>query len=209
MSYKDSYITIFTPAQDFFIEKKSKFIGYISPCQSVEQANSFITEISKKHYDATHNCFAYLLRDGGILKCSDNGEPQGTAGVPILEVIKKEELTNVCIVVTRYYGGILLGAGGLIRAYSKGASIACKAADIKQISMCKVFLITFDYSLYGKIQYILPNYLHKLISSDFSSEITLEILIYKKDFEKINNELTELSNGQIKLQEKDELFSYI
>ncbi len=123
------YITIKEFATDDFVEKKSRFIGYIMPVKTEQEATDFITKISKKHHDATHNVYAYILRDGQVKRYSDNGEPQGTAGIPVLDVLQKEGLVDICIVVTRYFGGVMLGAGGLVRAYSHCASIAVRAAQ--------------------------------------------------------------------------------
>ncbi|MDZ5010506.1 YigZ family protein, partial [Clostridium perfringens] len=119
-----SYITIRDFGEDEFIEKKSEFIGYAKRCESEEEAKAFIAEIKNKHKQATHNCWAYVIGENMVVqRYSDDGEPQGTAGIPILEVMKKSNVTDCAIVVTRYYGGILLGAGGLTRTYTKGASI--------------------------------------------------------------------------------------
>ncbi|MDZ5035113.1 YigZ family protein, partial [Clostridium perfringens] len=126
-----SYITIRDFGEDEFIEKKSEFIGYAKRCESEEEAKTFIAEIKNKHKQATHNCWAYVIGENMVVqRYSDDGEPQGTAGIPILEVMKKSNVTDCAIVVTRYYGGILLGAGGLTRAYTKGASIALKAGGV-------------------------------------------------------------------------------
>ena len=124
-----NYFTVSQPAEDSFIEKRSEFIGYIAPVATNEQAVDFINQIRAKHRKAKHNVYAYILRQDNISRYSDDGEPQGTAGMPVLEVLKKRGLTDVCVVVTRYFGGILLGGGGLVRAYSHAASLACDAAD--------------------------------------------------------------------------------
>ena len=123
------YITLNQRAQDEFVERKSRFIGTATPVSTQEEAIAFIDEMRSKYWDATHNVYAYILRDG-TKRYSDDGEPQGTAGVPVLDVLQKEGLTDLCVVVTRYFGGILLGAGGLVRAYSHGAKIAVDAAGI-------------------------------------------------------------------------------
>ena len=114
------YITVKNSGEDEFVEKRSRFIGYCKPVKTQDEAVSFINEIRSKHWDATHNVYAYVLSDGQIMRYSDDGEPQGTAGVPVLDVIKKMGIVDVVVVVTRYFGGIMLGAGGLVRAYSKG-----------------------------------------------------------------------------------------
>ena len=191
------YKTIKEYAQASFVEKKSKFIGHITPVQTEQQAQAFIQKISKLHHDATHNVYAYSLREGQVRRYSDNGEPQGTAGIPTLDVLQKSGLVDVCVVVTRYYGGILLGAGGLVRAYSHATTIAVDEAVEMSMMPCKEIIITCEYSFYGKLTYILPNYHVIVQSSDFASEVVLKILIRTQRYERFLKELTELSNGQV------------
>ena len=164
------YITIKAPAQDEFVEKKSRFIGYISPVRTPEEAAEFIAEIKALHREATHNVSAWRLRDGQK-RYSDDGEPQGTAGIPVLDVIEKEGLVDVCIVATRYFGGILLGGGGLVRAYSHTAKLAVDAAQKLAMLECRELSVSLDYSLYGRLSYILPEYEIKVLSSDFGEKI--------------------------------------
>jgi len=135
----NEYRTIKYEADDSFVERRSRFIGYAKPVTTNEEAVAFINEIKAKHWDATHNVYAYVLRDGQIRRYSDDGEPQGTAGIPVLDVLLKENLTDLVVVVTRYFGGVLLGAGGLVRAYSHGAKIAVVAA--KMINMTLAALL--------------------------------------------------------------------
>ena len=125
-----SYRTIAAPAEDEFIEKKSRFIGYIAPVTTEQEAAAFIESVRARHREARHNCYAYRLRQNNLARFSDDGEPSGTAGRPILEVLQREDLTDVCVVVTRYFGGILLGTGGLARAYTQGCKIAVAAAGV-------------------------------------------------------------------------------
>lgn len=196
MSSKD-YLTVSDYAEDEFVEKKSRFIGYIAPAETEQQALDFIAEISKKHRDATHNTYAFILRDG-TKRYSDNGEPQGTAGIPILSVLEKECLVDVCVVVTRYFGGIMLGAGGLVRAYSHGASIAVAAADIMHMTACLEILLECDYSMHGKLMYIFPDYNIKTVDTQFTSIVQIDLLIRRDRAEAFTKAVTELSNGQIK-----------
>ena len=142
-----NYFTISQPAEASFIEKRSEFIGCIAPVSTKDEAVEFINSIKSKHRKAKHNVYAYILRKDNISRYSDDGEPQGTAGVPVLDVLKKRGLTDVCVVVTRYFGGILLGGGGLVRAYSHAAAIACDAAHIMNMCVCKKIKIECDYSL--------------------------------------------------------------
>ncbi len=146
-----AYKTVAGPGRDEFVEQRSRFIGYVCPVTTEAQALAFIEEKKKKHWDATHNVYAYILREGGVQRFSDDGEPHGTAGVPTLDVLQKSGVTDVCVVVTRYFGGILLGAGGLVRAYSRGASIALAAGGIVTMEPCLQMEIVCDYSRYSRI----------------------------------------------------------
>ena len=191
----DGFRTVRAFAEASFTEKRSEFIGYITPAADEEQAVSFINEIRSRHRKATHNVYAYILRNGNISRYSDDGEPQGTAGVPVLEVLRKEGLTDVCCVATRYFGGILLGGGGLVRAYSHTAKIAVDAADIMEMHPAYPVTVTADYSLYGKITYIIPEYEAKLTDSIFTDSVTLKFLVKEHLCEKFVEKLTDLSNG--------------
>ena len=189
------YRTIKSRAEDRFIEKKSRFTGYAAPAQTPEEARAFIAEIKQRHWDATHNVWAYLLKDGQK-RYSDDGEPQCTAGIPVLEVLEKSGVVDVCVVATRYFGGILLGGGGLVRAYSHTARIALDAAEILEMTECRELLLTVDYSLYGKLSYLLPDYEIKTLDSDFGAEITLRLLIKSSLFSAFEKAFRELTNGK-------------
>ncbi len=195
----DDYKTPRAFAEDTFTERRSEFIGYIAPVQNEEQAVAFINEIRARHRKATHNVYAYILREGNISRYSDDGEPQGTAGVPVLDVLRKEGLTDVCCVATRYFGGILLGGGGLVRAYSHTAKIAVDAPDIMVMSMRYPVEVVCDYSLYGKITYILPEFEVKTLGSDFGESVTLKLIVRKDNAEKLIEKLTDISNGTCKI----------
>jgi len=201
-----NYFTISANAKASFIEKRSEFIGYISPVRTNDEAVAFINSIKAEHRKAKHNVYAYILREDNISRYSDDGEPQGTAGVPVLDVLKKRGLTDVCVVVTRYFGGILLGGGGLVRAYSHAASIACDAAHIMNMCMCHRLKITADYGMYGKISYLLPNYYTITVNSDFGSEVTLEILILSEKLDALKKDLVEVTNGSVSIEDCEELF---
>ena len=201
-----NYLTISENAKASFIEKRSEFIGYISPVRTNDEAVAFINSIKAEHRKARHNVYAYILREDNISRYSDDGEPQGTAGVPVLDVLKKRGLTDVCVVVTRYFGGILLGGGGLVRAYSHAASLACDAAHIMDMCLCHRLKITADYGMYGKISYLLPNYDTITVSSDFGSDVVLEILVLSEKLDALTKDLTEVTNGTAKLDDLGELF---
>lgn len=201
------YTTIHDRAQDEFIERKSRFIGYIAPVETEEEALAFIAQIKKKHHDATHNTYAYILKNG-VKRYSDDGEPQGTAGVPMLDCIEKEGLVDIVVVVTRYFGGILLGAGGLVRAYSHGAKIAVDAASRKLMTTCVLMGMEFDYSFYGKINYVLPKYVCRVEESDFGALVSMKVLFKKDQCEEFLKEVTEMSAALVVPQVLEERFDY-
>ena len=171
------YTTIYEEAQASFTEKKSEFIGHIAPVSTADEAVAFINRIKAENRKARHNVYAYVLREGNVSRYSDDGEPQGTGGVPVLDVINKSGLTDVCVVVTRYFGGILLGASGLTRAYSQGCSMAVNAA--RKMKMCECSRISFscDYTLYGKVSYALPEYGVIMEKEDFADSVDLAFLV--------------------------------
>lgn len=191
-----SYKTINSYGEETYIVKKSRFIGYAKQVTTAQQALDFISEIKQKHKDARHNVSAYFLRDGNK-RYSDDGEPQGTAGIPTLEVIEKQEICDVCVVVTRYFGGILLGTGGLVRAYSHTAALAIEAAGIVTMNQSKQFRMQFDYTLYGKMSYILPEFTHKLIDTSFDQLVNMDIVIKSDEADEFINKITELSAGSV------------
>lgn len=202
----NDYSTINGFAEASFIERKSEFIGYIKHVETNDEAVDFINEIRAKHRKATHNIYAYILRDGSTSRYSDDGEPQGTAGVPVLDVLQKEGLTDVCCVVTRYFGGILLGGGGLVRAYSHSAKIAVEAAERLIMCRCYPITITVDYNLYGKISYILPEFEAKILDTVFASEVTVKLLVKSNLAEKLKEKLIDTTNGSILIEQNDECF---
>ena len=193
----EGYSTVSGTATASFIEKKSEFIGYISAVQTAEEAVAYINEIRSQHRRATHNVYAYVLRDGGTSRYSDDGEPQGTAGVPVLEVLNKEGITDVCCVVTRYFGGILLGGGGLVRAYSHAAKLALDASVRRVMLPCHRVDVKVDYSLYGKVDYCLPEFGVKLLSSSFGSDVELSFLVKKEHLAILSKKLTDITNANI------------
>ena len=143
------YQTAAREAEDAFVERRSRFIGAICPVQTEEDALAFVAKRKKAHWDATHHVYAYVLRQEGIRRYSDDGEPQGTAGMPVLDVLLKEALSDCVVVVTRYFGGILLGGGGLVRAYSHGASLAVAAGGLQVMRLCDIVRLSCSYGQYG------------------------------------------------------------
>ena len=152
----DSYRTIRTAASAEFVEKKSRFIGHICPVTTQDQAVEFIRQKKSEYWDATHNVYAYVLREGQTRRYSDDGEPQGTAGIPTLDVLLKENITDCVVVVTRYFGGTLLGTGGLVRAYSHSSKIAVDAGGIVTMALCAQLEIVCDYTFYGRLSALIP-----------------------------------------------------
>ncbi len=185
-------------AETFFIERKSKFISYISPAYTEQEAVDFISSIKKKHYNATHNCSAFIIGDtANIQRSSDDGEPSGTAGMPMLEVLRKEELTNTVVVITRYFGGILLGAGGLIRAYTQGVSDAVKVAGIVKLQTYDIFKATIDYHLLSKLQYEIDKKDYIIADTQYLDTVTLKILAETQLSETLQQELIKWTNGSV------------
>lgn len=202
------YTTLAREASAEFTEKKSLFIGYATPVRTEQDALDFIAKIRKKHSDATHNVYAYQLNGGGVARYSDDGEPQGTAGVPVLDIIKKSGADDVCVVVTRYFGGILLGAGGLVRAYAAGAKAAIDAAGIVTYENYTEFKLASGYSEYQKLEYELPRYHVKVDSTDFGGDVTLKLAIRAVDYESFAARVSELFAGRIKPEITGERFDY-
>lgn len=201
-----NYLTVEKPAKDSFVEKKSEFIGYIAPVKTNDEAVAFINEVKALHRKARHNVYAYILRQDNISRYSDDGEPQGTGGVPVLDVLQKRGLTDVCVVVTRYFGGILLGGGGLVRAYSHAASLACDAAKLMDMRHCHRLVISCDYNMYGKIGYILPDFRTLTISEDFADNVTIRLLVMTEMLEGLRKKLIDITNGGAEILDDGELF---
>lgn len=190
------YKTVEKEASDFFIEKKSKFIGYAKPVKTQEDALEFISKIKSKHWDATHNVYAYVLRENNIQRYSDDGEPSGTAGVPVLDVMLKESLVDVCVVATRYFGGTLLGAGGLVRAYSHTSKIALDAAGIITMAQCSVMSAEVDYSFYDRLNILLSDFSAVILDTSFSDKVCVEFSVKENIVDSLNAKLIDVSNGK-------------
>ena len=199
-----NYKTVNGSAEDSFIEKKSEFIGYIRHTETEADALAFIAEIRSMHRKATHNCYAYILRDNNLSRHSDDGEPGGTAGVPIYEVLRKEGLTDVTCVVTRYFGGILLGAGGLVRAYTKAAKIACDAAETLDMRSAAKLRLTLAYPMYGRIGKILGDFEVRTEREDFGADVVITLYIPTEDADSFTAALTEACNGSISVEKLQE-----
>ena len=202
-----SYRTIAKKGFDEFIINKSRFIGYASPIASEEEAISFIREIKEKHKDATHNVYGYVYgKESNIQRFSDDGEPSGTAGIPVLEVIKKEELRNLVVVVTRYFGGTKLGGGGLIRAYTQSAKLAIDSSIIVQNKLFNILLIKTSYSSYGKIENYFLEGAYSVESIDFLEQVEIEIYIEKTEMDRVISDLMNITSGELFYELKGGLY---
>ena len=203
------YKTVEFESKDEFVEKKSRFIGYVKPVKTQEEATNFINSIKSKHWDATHNVSAFVLRENNIQRSSDDGEPSGTAGVPTLDVLLKENLVDVCVVVTRYFGGTLLGAGGLIRAYSHSSKIAVDAGHIITMAPCKVLSVSVDYSFYDRFNILLSEFNANIENSEFTDNVTVTFSVRENTVPLLQDKLTQLSNGKCIFKEIGEKFAKV
>ena len=202
------YKTLKESASDEFIINKSRFIGYASPAQTEEEALAFLKSIREKHKDATHNCYAYIIgQNAGIMRYSDDGEPGGTAGLPIMEVLKAQGVVNCCVVVTRYFGGVLLGAGGLVRAYTQGCVVALKAAQVVIMEPSQKYLCEVSYALWDKVQYTLKSLPVQLISSEFTTAVTFSLLVREKDAQQVLDTLIRVTDGKFESLLEEESFA--
>ena len=203
---EQSYKTVEKEAMDEFVEQRSRFIGYVRPVKTEEEAIAFIEEKKKEHWDAKHNVYAYVLRESGIQRYSDDGEPHGTARVPTLDVIVKSGITDVVVVVTRYFGGILLGAGGLVRAYTKGAKIALEAGGIITMQSCNICRLSCDYNQYGKISGLIPSSGGVIDNTDFGEGVTIEFHIAPENMPTFEKQLADATCGSVEAEIIDEKY---
>ncbi len=203
------YITIEHDASPEFTEKRSRFIGYIKPVTTETEALDFINYLRSKHWDATHNVYAYVLREQNTCRYSDDNEPQGTAGMPVLDVIRKSGLTDVCIVVSRYFGGILLGGGGLVRAYSHSASLAVEAAGVITMRGCSECTLTCTYNQYGKLSSLIPENGGVVDDCDFGEGVTMNFHIPSNELSVLKKKVTDATSGTVRiLSEIEKYYPY-
>ena len=189
----------FAPAESEFVEKRSRFISHIWPVESEEQAQQYIKEMKARYYDARHNCWCYRIGHA-IARYSDDGEPQGTAGQPMLKVLEREEVTNVCCVVTRYFGGILLGAGGLTRAYSKGAKDALIASGIAVMGAWARVKVPCTYPLFQRVKLEIESANGVVDDVQYGADVVLAVSLPAEQTESLQHRLTELSAGGIAVE---------
>ena len=202
------YTTLAGEGSDEFEERRSLFIGHAKHVTTEEEAQEFVKAKKKEYSDATHNCWAYLMKGGIIARYSDDGEPQGTAGVPMLETIRKSGVTDCVVVVTRYFGGILLGAGGLVRAYSHGAKIALEAAEIVTYEKYAELKLECSYSDYQKYSVILPTFNAIIDATDFTDKVIISFAVKETVVSALEVKVTEMSGGRDKLEVLGERFDF-
>ena len=200
------YLVPFENAESEFTEKRSRFISHLWRVETEAEARARIEEMKKKYYDARHNCWCYLLKEGNIVRYSDDGEPQGTAGQPMLNVFQREEVANVCCVVTRYFGGVLLGAGGLTRAYTKGAKDALDAAGIARMSLWTVWDVPCTYPLLERVKLDIAAAGGVIRDTAYGADITLRAAFLQENASAFGKKLTELSAGRLQMTAVGEEF---
>ena len=204
MSLK-GYKTVLREARDEVVIHKSRFIGHAAPVSSTEEALRFLARIREEHRDATHNCYAYIIgRNAGIMRYSDDGEPSGTAGMPIIEVMKARGVVDCAVVVTRYFGGILLGAGGLVRAYSHTCALALDAARVCQMHPTERWLFEVAYPLWDRVQHALKSLPARLVGTDFAAAVSFELDMKTADTERVLAELTRVTDGRVESLKEEE-----
>ena len=204
ISKKATYKTVSKHSETLLVEKKSKFITNVMPVDTEEKALEFLQEIKKKYADATHNVYAYIIDENNIFRYSDDGEPGGTAGMPVLDTIRKEGLVDVIVVVTRYFGGTLLGTGGLVHAYGAGAKGGLIESGIITRTLCNIVDFKVDYTLVGKVQYYIQTNNFILEDTIYDNEVTFKICSKIENTEKLVADLVDLTNGRITYEISDE-----
>lgn len=203
----EQYRMLSKGAQAELVEKKSRFIATIRPVSSEEEAVAFIEEMKKKYYDARHNCSAFVIGSKGELtRSSDDGEPSGTAGRPMLEVLTGSGIRNIAVVVTRYFGGVLLGTGGLVRAYSGAVKMALEQCETITSRYGVQMLIKTDYNGVGKIQYLLGSKDVVIQDSVYAADVQMTVLVPIEEYDRLCKELVETTNGRVGLEEVEKLY---
>ena len=201
------YRTVYRGGEGLLIEKKSRFIATVRPVSTEEEANAFIEEMRKKYWDARHNCYAFTVgKNRECTRCSDDGEPSGTAGRPMLEVLLGEELYNTAVVVTRYFGGVLLGTGGLVRAYTGAVQEGLKASTLITRQKGTLLRILTDYSDLGRIQYIAGERNQPVLDTEYTDQVKMHILTAAGDEEGFRKAVTEATGGRAVIEKEKDLW---
>lgn len=203
----DSFRVLLEGGEGEYEEKKSRFIATVRPCATEEEAVAFIVEMKKKYWDARHNCSAYVLGErGGLTRCSDDGEPSGTAGRPMLEVLLGSGIRNVAVVVTRYFGGVLLGTGGLVRAYTQAVQEGLAACTVGRMRYGAELRILTDYNSVGKVLYQLGNAGLQPASSEYTDKVALSVIVPAKGEEALRKSLADATGGSVEIEKLRELY---
>lgn len=203
----DHYLTIQSDGKHEIIIEKSRFICHIMRVTTESEAQTFIQTIKKEHRDATHNCSAYIIGENDqFQKAHDDGEPSGTAGVPMLEVLKKKKLKNIAVVVTRYFGGTKLGAGGLVRAYGSAVSETIQTIGIVECTLATIIKCSFAYSLVGKIENALEQKSYQINDKEFTDKVAFHVFVDNDDIPHFRKWITEMANGQLELTESTQKY---
>ena len=197
----DRYTTLLKRGEGIYEEKKSVFLGHAAHCVTEEEALAFLAETRKKYADARHNVYAYLMRDGNLMRYSDDAEPQGTAGLPVLDVLRKSGITDAIVVVTRYFGGTLLGTGGLVRAYTAAAKAAVEDAVIVTYRTFTEWKLTCDYGEYGKLASLFPQQGARVDGTDFADRVTVTGAILADDFDRFVLAVTDLTAARVTVEQ--------
>ena len=198
----DGYLTLLKAAQDEYIVQKSRFLCDAAPCGTEEEALAFLQDKRTRYRDATHHCYAYVIgANAGVMRFSDDGEPSGTAGMPMMDVVRHRQVVNCCVVVTRYFGGVLLGTGGLVRAYGGAAKLALSAASVIDRIPAQELIIRTDYTDVGRILYLLGQENIAQTASDYGADVTLTALPADTDRTRLAKLLTEATAGRVRLEE--------
>ena len=203
----EQYKTVYEGGEGEIIEKKSRFIATVRPVETEEEALAFLEETKKKYWDARHNCYVYSIgMNREFTRCSDDGEPSGTAGRPMLDVILGEDIYNVAVVVTRYFGGVLLGTGGLVRAYSKAVQEGLAASKVILKQKGILLKIATDYTGIGKIQYIAGERSIPVLDSEYTDKVVMKLLVPVQDVGSVEKAITEGTNGRAGIEKDQELY---
>lgn len=203
----ETYKTVLEGGTGEIVEKKSRFIATVRPVKTEDEVMAFLEEMKKKYWDARHNCFVYSVGlNREYTRCSDDGEPSGTAGRPMLDVILGEDIYNVAVVVTRYFGGVLLGTGGLVRAYSKAVQEGLAGSRIIEKRRGISLKVTTDYTGIGRIQYIAGERSIPVLNSEYTDKVVLELLIPSDEAEAVQKAVTEGTNGRARMEKDRELY---
>ncbi len=206
---KEEYKTVLCEAEAELVEKRSRFIATVKPVRTETEAIEFLENLKKKYWDARHNVYAYVLEDNNIQRYSDDGEPAGTAGVPVLDMIKKEGLSNLIVVVTRYFGGILLGTGGLVHAYSRSAKMGVEAAKPVTMTLCREIVAECDYPLLGKVQNEIMGQGFRICDTAYTDNVKVSTLVPVSECEKFVRNLTDKTNGKVSIKEGETGYNQI